>query len=284
MDRTEQRKRAERLRALHHGARILVLVNVWDVASALVVQQAGLPALATSSSAVSSALGYPDGERIAVDEVLSASARIAARVSVPLSADLEGGYARALDGLTDIACRLIDTGAVGLNLEDSVGATGTLLDMPDAVKRVRAVRRATDEAGVPLVINARTDVFLEDAQGGKAAYREAVRRLSAYREAGADCLFPIGVRDAATIEALVRDLEGPVNILAGPGAPTIPELDAMGVARVSLGGGPQRAALRTLANVAGEATSAGTYASLEGAFTHRELDDLVAATWPDGGS
>jgi 2-methylisocitrate lyase-like PEP mutase family enzyme len=284
MDRTEQRKRAERLRALHHGARILVLVNVWDVASALVVQQAGLPALATSSSAVSSALGYPDGERIAVDEVLSASARIAARVSVPLSADLEGGYARALDGLTDIACRLIDTGAVGLNLEDSVGATGALLDMPDAVKRVRAVRRATDEAGVPLVINARTDVFLEDAQGGKAAYREAVRRLSAYREAGADCLFPIGVRDAATIEALVRDLEGPVNILAGPGAPTIPELHAMGVARVSLGGGPQRAALRTLANVAGEATSAGTYASLEGAFTHRELDDLVAATWPDGGS
>ena len=263
MDRTRQRVLAEQLLALHHAQQPLILVNVWDVASALVVQRARLPAIATSSSAVSSALGYPDGERIPAEEMLAAVARIAARVSVPVTADLEAGYAEDLKGVAGTARHLVETGAVGLNLEDGIDPeTGSLRTLDRAADRVRAVREIGRELGVPLVINARTDVFLEASGTPHELLSDAIVRLSAYREAGADCLFPIGLRDPDAIRQLTSELHHPVN---------------------SLGGGPQRAALATLGAIAEEVRDHGTYGAMQAMLTHSELDDMVSASHLPGG-
>jgi len=278
MGQPSQRAKAESLRALHHAPHALVLVNIWDVASALVVQQAGFRAIATSSSAVSSSLGYPDGERISADEMLAAVERIARRLAVPLTADMEAGYVREPEQLADLVGRLIAAGAVGLNLEDGTDpATGTLVPLAEATERVRIVREAADGAGIPIVINARTDVRLDRAPDSEDDLGEAIARLRAYRDAGADCLFPIGARKSATIAVLIRELSCPINILAGVGAPSVHELETMGVARISLGGAPQRATLGTLVRIATEMREAGTYHSLEDALTHHELEELTAA-------
>jgi len=278
MDRTRQRALGEQLLALHHAQRPLILVNVWDVASALIVQRSGFPAIATSSSAVSSALGYPDGEQIPASTMLAAVARITAAVSVPVTADLEAGYAHDIGGLAETARDLLETGAVGLNLEDGIDPeTGSLRAADRAADRVRAVREVARDLGTPLVINARTDVFLEAGAAPEANLSDAITRLSAYRDAGADCLFPIGVRDPHAIRQLTSELHHPVNILAGPGAPTVGELGELGVARISLGGGPQRAALATLSAVSAEVRDHGTYGALQDMLTHRELEDLLSA-------
>ena len=268
MDHSTQRALAEQLLALHHPGRPLVLVNVWDVASALVVQRAGLPAIATSSSAVASALGYPDGEQIPAD-------------ALPVTADLEAGYAAEPVDVAQTALALLETGAVGLNLEDGIDPrTGSLRTVADAADRIRAAREAAREFGVPLVINARTDVFLEAGNASEEVLVEGIARLAAYRDAGADCLFPIGVRGPDEIRRLASELGHPVNVLAGPGAPSVAELGELGVARVSLGGGPQRAALGALAAVADEVRDLGTYGALQGMMTHWELDELVSASRP----
>jgi 2-methylisocitrate lyase-like PEP mutase family enzyme len=281
MDRSTQRALAERLLALHVPGRPLILVNVWDVASALVVQRAGFPAIATSSSAVASALGYPDGEQIPPHEMLAAVARIVARASVPVTADLEAGYADDPAAVAEVVHRLLETGAVGLNLEDGIdAATGSLRSVEAAADRIRAVREAGDEHGLPLVINARTDVFLEDGRTPDDLLTEAIARLSVYRAAGADSLFPIGVRDPTAIRRLVQELRHPVNVLAGPGAPSVIELGGLGVARISLGGGPQRTALAALAAVAEEVRDRGTYGAMHGMVSHQELDQLVADALP----
>jgi 2-methylisocitrate lyase-like PEP mutase family enzyme len=275
----ERRKAADLLRRLHGGPQPLVLVNIWDVASALVVERAGFPAVATSSSAVATALGYPDGEVISASEMLDAVGRIAARVRVPLTADMEAGYGGGPEGVAQLAARLIAVGGAGLNLEDGADPGGRLVDPEIAVARIVAVREAGASLGVPLVVNARTDAFLVLTDDPRRALQEALDRLARYRDAGADCLFPIGVRDAPTIRTLVDELDFPINVLAGPGVPSVRELAEIGVARISLGGGPQRAALATLERIAIEARDSGTYDALAGALTHADLDDLVSRSW-----
>jgi 2-methylisocitrate lyase-like PEP mutase family enzyme len=270
---------AELLRRLHRGPRPLLLVNVWDVASALVIERADFPAIATSSSAIATSLGYPDGEVISATEMLDVVGRIASRLQVPLTADMEAGYGGSAEAVSQLASRLIEVGAVGLNLEDGTDPDGRLVDPEAAVANIEAVREAGASLGVPLVINARTDAFLVLTDDPREALSEALSRLARYRDAGADCLFPIGARDAATIKVLVAELGFPINILAGPGAPTIGELEDLGVARVSLGGGPHRAALATLERIAEELRYAGAYDSLVGALTHADLDELVSRSW-----
>jgi 2-methylisocitrate lyase-like PEP mutase family enzyme len=275
-----ERSRASRLRKLHHERRALILVNVWDVASAVVVERAGLPAIATSSSAVAAALGYPDGEQIPPDEMLAAVSRIAQSVAIPVTADMEAGYGGTPDDLRVLATRLIEAGVVGLNLEDGRDpATGDLADPLRAEERIRAVRAAGEASGVPIVINARTDVFLATRDHDQAALRAAIERLARYRDAGADCGYPIGLRDPALIAVLVRELDFPINILAGPGGPTVRDLETLGVARISLGGAPQRAALRVLSRVAAELADTGTYRALEEGIGGEELDALIETAW-----
>jgi 2-methylisocitrate lyase-like PEP mutase family enzyme len=226
---------AERLRSLHGGPEPLILPNAWDAASARVVVEAGFPVVATSSVAVAAALGYADGEQTPADEMFAAIARIARAVDVPVTADIEAGY-----GLSpaEIVRRLIDAGAVGCNLEDTDHAMGhTLRDAHVQADRVAAFKAAARAAGVDVVLNARTDVFLRQLAPDQSPLEEAIRRGRLYKEAGADCIFPIGAGDEGAIAALVDAIPGPINVIAGfRGAPGQARLRELGVRRVSYAG------------------------------------------------
>jgi 2-methylisocitrate lyase-like PEP mutase family enzyme len=252
--------KADALRRLHTAGPMLVLPNAWDAASARIFEQAGFPALATTSAGIAYAQGYADGERISRAEMLAVVTRIAATVAVPVTADMEAGYGRTPEAVTETVRGVIAAGAVGMNLEDSREEDGgALIDFPLAVERVRAARAAAVAAGVPIVVNARTDAFSANAGG----FAEAVRRGTAYREAGADSIFVPFVGDRDTIEGLVRAIPAPVNILGGSNAPTLRELEALGVRRVTFGSAPMRATLGLVRRMAREWKDKGTYGTLE---------------------
>ena len=275
--RLQQRERADTLRRLHQGPRILVLPNVWDVVTARIVEASGFAALATTSAGVAFALGYPDGERISRAEMAAAVRRIAARVRVPVTADMEAGYGRTPEAAAETAREVIAAGAVGMNLEDAPADGDGLFDVALQAERVRAARESAESAGVPLVINARTDVFLASIGAPETRLSHAVRRLNAYRAAGADCLFAPGVTDRGTIATLVREVGGPLNVLAGPGCPPVPELEALGVRRLSLGSGVIRATLGLVRRIAGELLGPGTFTTLLGEQVppHAEVNRLL---------
>jgi 2-methylisocitrate lyase-like PEP mutase family enzyme len=262
---------------MHSGRDVLLLPNVWDVASARIVEEVRYAAVATTSAGIAFALGYPDGQKIPRHEMLDAVARIARAVNVPVTADVESGYGSGPEDAKRTALGVIEAGAVGMNLEDAPGESGNLLaDLSAQLEKIHAVRDAAADTGVPLVLNARTDMYLLQVGDPAGRYDETVRRLCAYRDAGADCVFAPGLRDPALIERLAADVRCPLNILAGPGSPSIPELRALGVARVSLGSGPMRAAMGLLRRIAQEVKSSGTYESLKDAPTHAEMNRLFA--------
>jgi 2-methylisocitrate lyase-like PEP mutase family enzyme len=271
-----RQEQARAFRQLHTGPRILVLPNAWDVITARVIESAGFAAIATSSAGVAWAHGYADGERISRGEMLAVVRRIASSVRVPVTADMEAGYGTTPEAAADTARGVIAAGAVGLNLEDGTNE-GRLVDVALHQDRIRAMREAGAAAGVPLVINARTDAFEVKEWSPTERLTAAVRRANAYRAAGADCLFVPHVSDAATIGSLAREIEGPLNIIAGPPAPAIPELERLGVKRASLGPRMVQAALGLVRRAATELRERGTYdtmADLLIPFT--ELQRLVA--------
>jgi 2-methylisocitrate lyase-like PEP mutase family enzyme len=276
MTNLDQRNKAEAFRAMHSGREVLLLPNVWDVASARIVEDAGFPALATTSAGVAFSLGYPDGERIPREEMLAAVTRIARAVRVPVTADVEAGYGPKPEDAARTARAVIEAGAVGMNLEDATGsAEQPLAELSLQVEKIRAIRQAADGSQVPLVLNARTDVYLLQVGEPSTRYDETVRRLRAFRGAGADCVFVPGLRDAPTIGRLISDLQCPVNILAGPGSPTVPELRKLGVARISLGSGPMRATLGLLRRLSEELKSSGAYGAMENSPSHAEINKLM---------
>src|SRR5213080_4884726 len=227
MKRTSQREQAEAFRRLHRELGILVLPNAWDVITARLIESAGFAAIATSSAGVAWALGYADGERISRGEMLAVVRRIASSVRVPVTADMEAGYGPTPEAAAETARGVIAAGAVGLNLEDGTN-DGRLVDVARHQDRIRATREAGAAAGVHLVINARTDAFEVKGWSPTERLTAAVRRANAYRAAGADCLFVPHVSDAATIGRLAREIEGPLNIIAGPPAPPLGELARRG--------------------------------------------------------
>jgi 2-methylisocitrate lyase-like PEP mutase family enzyme len=272
----QQQATAAAFRLLHSGGKILVLPNAWDVASARVIEESGFNAIATSSAGVAFSLGYPDGQKISRDEMLAAIARIAKAVKVPVTADVESGYGNTPEDAARTARAVLDAGAVGMNLEDAVGdPSAALVDLPLQLEKIRAVREIATRVKIPLVLNARTDVYLLQIGDLAKRYDETVHRLSAFRDAGADCVFAPGLRDGPTIARLVADLKCPVNILAGPGSPSIPELSNLGVARVSLGSATMRATLGYLRRIAEELKTTGTYSKLEDAPSHAEMNQMV---------
>ncbi len=273
MDLPLLRERAALLRRLHDRTRILLLPNAWDVASARVVEEAGFPAVATSSAGIAAVLGYADGQRIRRDEMLEMVARITRAVRVPVTADLEAGYDDP--GATVEAA--LRAGAVGMNFEDSE-ADGSLTGIDAQAQRIRTARAAADRHGVPFVINARTDVYF--VRGGEESdrFERAVERARAYVQAGADCIFVPGVRDAPLIGRLVQAIPAPINVLAGPGTPPVATLQALGVARVSAGSGPMRAALTAGRRAAEERRDRGTFSFSEGILTHAEVNALLSRT------
>jgi len=273
-----QRDQAESFRRLHAGPGILVLPNAWDVATARLVEDAGFPAIATTSAGVAWALGYPDGERISRAEMLEVVRRMAAAVRVPVTADVEGGYGPSPEAAAETARGVVAAGAVGLNLEDGTNE-GTLLDLGLQVERLHAVREAGRSAGVAVVINARTDAFELKDRDPARRFAEAVRRATAYHAAGADCLFVPHVSDGETIGRLARELPGPLNVIAGPPAPPIRELERLGVRRASLGPRVVQAALGAVRRAVTELRERGTYETMADLLIpFAELQRLVAPT------
>jgi 2-methylisocitrate lyase-like PEP mutase family enzyme len=259
-DRTTQRARAERFRALHDGPDVLVVGSVWDAGSAAVFAREGFAALATSSAGVAFALGWPDGQVVPRDEMLAAIARIVRAVDVPVSADVEAGYGRTPRDVAETCHGVLASGAIGVNLEDAThDGAAPLVDPARQAETIHAVREMAAAFGVPLVVNARTDVYLLGVGDPATRFDEAVRRVNRYREAGADCLFVPGVVDRETIGRLAAAVAGPLNVLATAGTPPVAELAALGVRRVSQGSGPARAALATARRVARELRARGGY-------------------------
>ena len=246
--------RADQLRTLHEGPEVLVLLNAWDVASARLVERAGFEAVATTSSAVAATYGYPDGQAMPVDDMFAVVARIAAGVELPVTADMEAGFGLAP---AELARRLVDTGAVGLNYEDTDHEADrrSLVEPAMHAERVAALKAA---AGDALVVNARVDTYLV----GSKDFDDAVTRAAAYRAAGADSIFVPGVGDDETIGRLVEAIDAPLNVLARAETPPIPRLQELGVRRLSVGGGALRAVLRRLQEIADELQGPGTLGSL----------------------
>jgi 2-methylisocitrate lyase-like PEP mutase family enzyme len=248
--------KAQLLRDLHVPGDPLVLPNAWDAASARLVEAAGFPIVATSSNAMAAVLGYGDGEHAPVEEVLGAVARIVGAVSVPVTVDFERGYRLAPAELVE---RFAATGAVGLNLEDSDPATGTLVDVGEQAELLSVVRAA---AGLDLVINARTDAYIRRAGSAEEQLSASIERAERYLAAGADCVYPIGASGSETLRALVEGIPGPVNVGYAPGMPSLAGLAALGVARVSFGPRLQRSVYEQfttiLAAVASDDDIAGT--------------------------
>src|SRR5215469_5569709 len=251
MDIRAQAQKAEQFRKMHHGPRMLVLANAWDVVSARILEECGHPAIATSSAAVAFSRGYPDGQRISRDEMLDVVGRIVRAVRVPVTADLEAGYGTTVKNMADTTKAAIEAGAIGMNLEDS-SDDSSLVDLPLQVEKIRAIRETAKSLGVPFVLNARTDVYLASIGPEATRFNHTVERLRAYRDAGADCLFAPGLHDKETISTLVKAVAAPVNILITPQCPSMTELEKMGVARVSAGSTVMRAALRVVEQIGKE--------------------------------
>lgn len=241
---------------------MLVLPNAWDAGSARIFVAAGFKALATTSAGIAFSLGYPDGERISRDEMLAAVARITRRIAVPITADMEAGYGMAPQAAAETVRRVIDAGAVGMNLEDRMEGK-RLIDFSLAVERVSAARAAADAVGVPLVLNARTDAFEAPELPPDKRLAEAVRRGNAFRDAGANSVFVPFVGDRGTIEQLVQQINAPINILGTPNAPSLKEMAALGVRRITFGSAPMRATLGLIRRMAREWKEKGTYGTLE---------------------
>jgi len=271
-----QANKAIHFRQLHRGPGVLILPNAWDVASARIFEEAGFPAIATTSAGIAFSLGYPDGERIPREEMLARIGRITRAVRVPVTADVESGYGPTPEDAARTTRELIQAGVVGMNLEDASGRRDQPLSSLElAVEKIRAAREAAVQLRAQIVINARTDIYLLARGNPDADYSEALRRLLAFRDAGADCVFAPGLKDAETIGRLAKAVECPLNILAGVGTPSIPELAKLGVARVSVGSGPVRATLGLLRRVAEELKTSGTYSAMEGAVPHAEMNKLL---------
>ena len=258
-----QKERAAQFRRFHHEAPLLVLPNVWDAASARIVEQAGFRAIATTSSGVAAALGYSDGQHISRDMLIEAIARITRVVECPVTADIEAGYGNSIEEVLQTVKDVITTGVVGINIEDSLKQQEkALADVSYQVELIKALRELATSMDMPLVLNARVDVFLLAIGEPESRFEHALQRANAYLQAGADCIYPIGILDRNMIANLVKDIDGPINILGGPPAPTLPELAQLGVARVSLAGGLMRSVLGHLRTIAQELREHGTYASM----------------------
>lgn len=268
--------KAQLLRDLHHGPDILVLPNAWDAISARIFEAEGFPAIATTSAGAANALGYPDGGIVPAREMIEAIARITRAVVVPVTADFEHAYGSTPTAVADNVLRVIAAGAVGINLEDYVPGAADLEPLALQTDKIATIAKAAQTAGVRLVINARTDVFLREIGAPESRLGVAIERGKAFLASGADCVFVPGVRDADTIRALVEGIGGPVNILATKGTPPIAQLKAMGVARVSVGSGPHRATLAITRDIARELKAKGTYETFtKHAFKPDEANGLM---------
>jgi len=277
MSPVEQAQQAELFRTKHRGPRLLLLPNAWDAMSARIFVAAGFEAIATTSGGLAWALGYADGEQTPWAEVVAATARIVRAAQVPVTADIEAGYGDTPDAVMKSVAEIIRAGAVGVNLEDGTprGAV-PIRSIADAADRIRAAREAARAAAVPIVINARTDLYLRNIGDEESRFAETVERGNAYLAAGADCFYPISLRDPATIGRMVTVLAAPININVRAGSPGVAELEALGVARASTASAVSLMAMSLTRQIAEELRTTGRFDALAPVMTQAEAQSLFA--------
>lgn len=268
-----QKEKAERFLKFHQDKEILVLLNSWDIGSSKLIEASGYKAVATTSMGIAASLGYPDCQVIQLSEMIEAITGIVAGVQVPVTVDIEVGYGNTVDEIIASVRKIIATGIVGINIEDSIDLSPALIDEAEFCERISAIRALSDSLGFHLVINARTDSFYTSSGSPREKLSESIRRGNKYREAGADCIFIQPVWEKETISTLVKEINAPINILANPGIgggllpPSVRELQDMGVARLSLGSSLMKATLALIKKVADELSEKGTYDILLDALT-----------------
>ena len=277
----DQKEKAEAFRRLHDRREVLVLPNAWDVPSARIFEDEGFPAVATSSAGMLVSLGYPDGEGIPLGEFVAAVGRTATVLSVPLSADVVGGFGDSSHGVAKTVEAVVRAGAVGINIEDFVHSSKELLPLEKQLERLRAIIRLREQMRIHFVVNARTDALRFAVGDDSARLQEAIRRAKAYRDIGVDCVYPMGLTDATSISAFVKALDFPINVMVRKGLPSVPELRRLGVARVSFGPSASYATMGFLKRVSKEVHTKGTYTGLtEEAITFDQLNALAAPRRP----
>ena len=246
--------------SLHTRGELLVLPNIWNPIGARVLEAKGYPAVATASAAVSASLGYTDGEKIKRSTLVEIITRIAKSVAIPVSADIEAGFAASISVLKETILEIIESGVVGINIEDSVVEGSALRSVDEQCERIAAVRDTASQGGLPLVINARIDSFVPGTfQAKEESLEDAIRRASAYSEAGADCVYPMGPGDRETLSVLRNNISTPINVLATPQAESMTTLQEIGINRVSFGPFLFRSCLRKFADIADELFRSGGY-------------------------
>ncbi len=274
MDRQAQIQRAQHFRALHDGSRVLLLPNAWDAGSARVFASLGFDAIATTSGGVAWSLGYADGEQVPLDEVIAVVRRIVRATSLPVSVDFEAGYGASPDEVAASVRRVIDAGAAGINLEDGI-LHEALRDVDDAARRIAAARRAANETGVPIVINARVDTWIVGGDTSEAELiDETLRRAHAYIEAGADCIYPIALSKPDVIAKLCASIKAPVNIGARASLPDLAALGGLGVARVSTATSLATAALSAAHDAAARLIGSGRFDGLNASLGYERIQRL----------
>ena len=274
MNRAEQAQQARLFRDKHHGSRLLLLPNAWDAMSARVFVAAGFDAIATTSGGVAWSLGYADGEQTPWAEVVAATTRIVRAARVPVTADIEAGYGETADAVMRSVAEIIEAGAVGVNLEDGMRGPVPIRSPQDAADRIRAAREAAKAAAVPIVINGRTDLYLRNIGDEASRFDETVERGRAYLSAGADCVYPIALRDPGTIGRLVKALGAPININVRAGSPSVAELEALGVARASTASQLALMAMSMARQVADDLRATGRFDKLAPAIAQADAQRL----------
>jgi 2-methylisocitrate lyase-like PEP mutase family enzyme len=260
-----QKEKAEQFLKFHHDPKILVLLNSWDTGSSKLIEACGYKAIATTSMGIAASLGYPDCEIITLSEMIQVITGIVNAVQVPVTVDIEAGYGNNINEIIDSVTKIIATGIVGINIEDSIDLNPALIDEMEFCERISAIRALSDSLGFHLVINARTDSFYTSSGSTLEKLAESIKRGNKYREAGADCIFVQPVWERETISTLVKEINAPINILSNPAIgtgilpPSVRDLQDLGVARLSLGSSLMKATLALIKKVADELSENGTY-------------------------
>lgn len=246
-----QPEKGKILSDLHHNGKLLILPNVWESLGAAMLENIGYPAVATSSSAIAFSNGYDDGEKIPFNDLLHILERIVYSVNIPVTADVESGYAKNNTALVENMKRLINTGIAGINFEDSHHDEQKLIPMDAQCEKISLIKKVSSEMGASLFINARTDSYIKSKQLSKEEkLSETIKRGKAYKEAGADCLYPIFLKDKKDYQTIIKEVGLPVNILLLAGIPDFNELKETGVTRLSLGGNFIKFAINAMKKVA----------------------------------
>jgi 2-methylisocitrate lyase-like PEP mutase family enzyme len=275
-----QKEKAEMFLKFHQDKEILVLLNSWDIGSSKLIEACGYKAIATTSMGIAASFGYPDCQVIQLSEMIEVITGIVNAVKVPVSVDIEAGYGNNLTEIIDSVKKIIATGIVGINIEDSIDLNPVLIEEMEFCERIAAIRSLSDSLGFHLVINTRTDSFYTSSGSTQEKLSESIKRGNKYREAGADCIFIQPVWEKETISTLVKEIKAPVNILSNPGIgaglpPSVRELQDLGVARLSLGSSLMKATLALIKKIANELSEKGTYNILLDSLT--PLPDAVLA-------